>query len=104
MPNSVRRERQRRCCSWQRLSLEIRSGGDQRPIEIEGRIDRVMVLFAEAKQAGIEPNPESCEVLTMIRQPNPAVGPMSHRHLTDDAVTGKAKAQSQLRSEIPACG
>src|SRR6202008_2336747 len=101
MPNSLRRER---CCSRQRLSLEIRSGGDQRPIEIEGRIDRVMVLFAEAKQAGIEPNRESGEVLTMIRQPNPAVGPMSHRQLTDHAVTGKAKAQSQLRSEVPACG
>src|SRR5437016_8603423 len=91
-----------RCRSWQRLSLEIRSAGGQRSIEIEGRIDGVLLLFADTKQAGIEPNRESGKILTVVRQSNPTVGPMPHRHLTDHTVTREAKAQSQLRSEVPA--
>src|SRR5579863_6479212 len=64
-----------RCRSWQRLSLKVRRVGGQRVIEIEGRIDRVLLLSAETKQAGIEPNRESGKVLTMVRQSNTAVGP-----------------------------
>src|SRR5580700_1247647 len=81
-----------RCRSWQRFSLKIRSVGGQRTIGIEGRIDRVVLRSAEAKQAGIEPNSESGKVLTMVRQSDPAVGPMPHRHLSDHAVAGEAKA------------
>src|SRR5580658_8098360 len=81
-----------RCRSWQRLSLEVRRVGGQRVIETEGRVDRVLRLSAETKQAGIEPNRESGKVLTVVRQSNPAVGPMPHRHLSDHTVAGEAKA------------
>jgi len=49
----------------------------------------------------IEPKRHSGKVLTVVRQSNPPVGPMPHRHLTDHPVTGQVKAQPQLLSEVP---
>src|SRR3984893_17377496 len=68
---------------------------------MEGGVDWVLVCVTDAKQSRIQPDRQRRKVLTVVRQADGTVRPMTYRHLTYCAGAEQGEPQPELRSKVP---